>query len=431
MWGKTWPPIGTRCKRITQEFEDLNEEMGAAETTAAEAMAFSGSDQDAHGEQLSSGAITGQNSSSGLPPVTGEPQEEESWSSFSEFRRRREEDRRANGQGVPPTGPQTSSGPNAGQRPSEERQRSHGLPEQSNQSQGIYCQVPWEDYPQNLRGFHQYPPMFRVGTQPAAADCQRTESEANRPGGWAPGRANVDYHMDYRMSRLEKSLGDLAEAQKALLQHQAEAAAKNQAATTTKKDESSDSDTDQEPEEWKDNFSDELWKNVKGKREKNPFEQSSYLKKGEAVDSIERVLLLTFKTIAQLVEVNGDVRGVVRHGLAMAEKAAKGVYKVEAFTKYDESVRERAGAVGPGAFGTVDQEDTLRFFSFDNVERSKGWKAGPSASGGQKKKSEKMCLKYNDQGCTSKTCFYSHRCAACEELGHPRKECKNLKKKDK
>ena len=142
-------------------------------------------------------------------------------------------------------------------------------------------------------------------------------------------------------------------------------------------------------------------------------------------------MLVTFKTIAQLSEANGEIKGVVRHGLAMAEKASKGVYKIEAFTKYDDSVRERAGAVGPTAFGTVDQEDTLRFFSFDNVERSRVWKQSPTGSGASKKKSEKMCLKFNDQGCGSKTCPYAHKCAACEEVGHSRKECKNLKKKEK
>ena len=37
----------------------------------------------------------------------------------------------------------------------------------------------------------------------------------------------------------------------------------------------SSSDSDNETEEWKAGFGDELWKNVKGKRSKNPFEQSS------------------------------------------------------------------------------------------------------------------------------------------------------------
>ena len=72
-------------------------------------------------------------------------------------------------------------------------------------------------------------------------------------------------------------------------------------------------------------------------------------------------MMVLCKTMRQLLECNGEVKGVVRHGLALSEKASKEVYRIEAFTKYDESVRERAGQVGPGAFGTVDQEDTLGF----------------------------------------------------------------------
>ena len=285
--------------------------------------------------------------------------------------------------------------------------------------------------------------MFRVGTQPTAADVRWGGQEPNprseRAAGGGDREYHGDYYRDYRMSRIEKSLGDMADTQKILLQYHTEALAKASTAAgaqepskaTAKKEDSSDSESDTETDNWKESFGDELWKNVKGKRDKNPFEQASYLKKGEAVDSIEKVMEVTFRTISQLVEANGDIRGVVRHGQAMAEKASKGIYKIEAFTKYDDSVRERAGSVGPSAFGTVDQEDTLRFFSYDNVERNKGWKSVVSGSGVGKKKSEKMCLKYNDQGCNSKSCPYSHKCAACEEVGHPRKECKNLKKKEK
>ena len=141
--------------------------------------------------------------------------------------------------------------------------------------------------------------------------------------------------------------------------------------------------------------------------------------------------MVTFKTLKQLLECNGEVKGVVRHGLALAEKASKNVYQVEAFTKYDESVRERAGQVGPVAFGTVDQEDTLRFFSYDNAIRPKTGKTTASGSRDHKKKSDKMCLKFNDQGCNAKSCPYAHTCAACEEPGHTRRECKNLSKKSK
>ena len=262
---------------------------------------------------------------------------------------------------------------------------------------------------------------------------------AGQESGQGGERAANGGNMDHRMSQLESAMIEMRDTQRTFLQFQTDMWARSQPVAPTqeaakapvKKEDSSDSENEPNAEEWKEAFGDELWKNVKFKRDKNPFEQASYVKKGEAIDSLERVMVITFKTIAQLAENGGDVKGVVRHGLAMAEKAAKGVYKVEAFTKYDESVRERAGSVGPGAFGTVDQEDTLRFFSYDNVERAKTWKSPSGGSSATKKKSDKMCLKFNDQGCTAKSCFFTHKCAACEEVGHARKDCKNLKKKDK
>ena len=63
--------------------------------------------------------------------------------------------------------------------------------------------------------------------------------------------------------------------------------------------------------------------------------------------------------------------------------------------------------------------------------RPRAGKSTASGSRDHKKKSEKMCLKCNDQGCNVKACPYAHVCAACEESGHARKDCKNLKKKDK
>ena len=431
------PPIGVRCRRNTREFEDLNEEMSGGRAGGDFEEAVSESATDAWAGEPKSGAMAGQNSSLGLPPVSGEPQEkdESQWPSFSEFRRRREEERQGDRAGGPRSASPTQPPPGFEEKKKKpaEKPRGQEAPDRLAQSQGIYCQVPWDQYPQHLRDQHQFQPTFRVGTQPTQKDFQAAARDAASVG-------NMDYHMDYRMSWMEKSLGDLMDSQKVLLQYHAEAVAKSQVSAptqdntrsaTTRREESSESESEQETEGWKDSFGDELWKNVKGRREKNPFDQSSYLKKGETIDSFERVMVVTYKTIAQLLEANGDVKGVVRHGLAMAEKAAKGVYKIEAFTKYDDSVRERAGAVGPSAFGTVDQEDTLRFFSFDNVERTKGWKTSQGSSGVAKKKSDKMCLKYNDQGCNAKSCFYSHRCAACEEVGHPRKECKNLKRKEK
>ena len=117
----------------------------------------------------------------------------------------------------------------------------------------------------------------------------------------------------------------------------------------------------------------------------------------------------------------------------MSEKAATNVYKVDAFVKYDEAVRDRAGQEGPSTFGVVNQEDVLRYFCFDNAEPQRQSKATAAASSktSTKKRLDKICLKYNNEnGCNLKACTFKHNCIACEEPGHPRKECKALKRKD-
>ena len=192
--------------------------------------------------------------------------------------------------------------------------------------------------------------------------------------------------------------------------------------------ESSSSDSESEVGEWTEQDGHDLWKSTKEKKKRNPFEHSSYVRKGESVSSYEKLMVVTFKTLEQLVELNKDVKGLIRHGLAMSEKASAGVYKVNAFIQYDESVRERAGRHGPSTFGQVDQEDIMRFFCYDNVDKQKQAKSTGTVS---KKKADRVCLRYNSEaGCLFKNCSFAHKCIACEEVGHARKDCRVLKKKD-
>ena len=37
---------------------------------------------------------------------------------------------------------------------------------------------------------------------------------------------------------------------------------------------------------------------------------------------------VTFKTIEQMLDLNRDIRGLVRHSRAMSEKASAGIYRV-------------------------------------------------------------------------------------------------------
>ena len=181
-------------------------------------------------------------------------------------------------------------------------------------------------------------------------------------------------------------------------------------------------------EEWREYHGEALWQKEKDKKRKNPFDHQAYLKKGDVVESFESLMVITFKTLKQLIDLKSDVTGLIRHGRSLAEKAEKGSYKKNALIGYDESVRERAGEVGPSAFGVVEYDDVFRFFCADNTVPKKPQQGKPGAVS-NRVKSDKICHRYNDAGCQSKTCIYAHKCASCELWGHPQKDCRRGGKK--
>ena len=235
--------------------------------------------------------------------------------------------------------------------------------------------------------------------------------------------------MEYRLRKMELLVEQMVDVQRT--QVLAEYHRSHSGADKKEKTEESSSSDDSESEcgEWTEGDGRDLWKATKEKKKRNPFDHSSYTRKGEVVDSFEDLMVVTFKTMEELISMGKDVKGLVRHGLALSEKAATGIYKVEAFVKYDESVRERAGRRGPSTFGDVNQEDVMRHFCYDNAETNKPGKAQGKTSG--RKRADKICLKYNgENGCNFKSCTFQHKCIACEEPGHPRKDCKALKRKE-
>ena len=181
-------------------------------------------------------------------------------------------------------------------------------------------------------------------------------------------------------------------------------------------------------EEWREYHGEAIWQKEKDKKRKNPFDHQAYIKKGDVVESFETLMVITFKTLKQLIDLKYDVKGLIRHGQSMAEKAAKGSYKKNALIGYDESVRERAGEVGPSAFGVVEYDDVFRFFCADNTVPKK-LPQGKPGSAIARVKSDKICHRYNDAGCQSKNCIYAHKCASCELWGHPQKDCRRGEKK--
>ena len=189
----------------------------------------------------------------------------------------------------------------------------------------------------------------------------------------------------------------------------------------------SDTAVPESDEDWKSYHGYAAWHLENEKSKKNPFDHQAFIKKGDKIASVEDLMAVTFKTLNKLVEKKADVRGLISHGLFMSEKAAKNVFVSEAFVAYDECVRKRAGESGPSAFGQVLQEEVFAHFCYENTKKQRALskdKAKPARS-----KSDKACLRYNDAGCTTKTCLYAHKCQTCDGYGHSKKNCGNTDKK--
>ena len=189
----------------------------------------------------------------------------------------------------------------------------------------------------------------------------------------------------------------------------------------------SDSAVPESDEDWKNYHGLSAWHFENEKKKKNPFDHQAYLKKGEKIATFQDLMTTTFKTLGKLVEMGCELKGLISHGRFMAEKASKDVFIDEAFVSYDEGVRKRAGDSGPSAFGVVLQEEVFLHFCYENTKKQRN--QAKLQGKGQKPKSDKICLRYNDGGCTSKSCGYAHKCQTCEGWGHSKRKCENANKK--
>lgn len=163
---------------------------------------------------------------------------------------------------------------------------------------------------------------------------------------------------------------------------------------------------------------------AKGGHRRRTYSQSRHLDRGEVLNNFEKLMVITFRTLLELLENGVQPKGFLRHGLTMAEKAASGAYQDRAFIAYDASVRQRASRIGPSAFGLPVNEELIRHFSLENSKRF-----DTRANGGGARKRKNTCYRYNSEtGCPSKECIYVHRCAFCKVEGHPARECRSVDK---
>ena len=181
-------------------------------------------------------------------------------------------------------------------------------------------------------------------------------------------------------------------------------------------------------QDWKDYHGFAAWHLENEKKKKNPFDYQAFIKKGEKVTTFEDIMVIIFKTLSKLADLKVDSKGLIAHGLVMAEKAAKSLFVSEAFVGYDEEVRKRAGMSGPAAFGSVLQEEILRHFCYENTKRHRA-QSKPAITKTTKGSLSKTCHRFNDSGCVSKSCQYAHRCSSCDDWGHGKRSCGNGDKK--
>ena len=188
--------------------------------------------------------------------------------------------------------------------------------------------------------------------------------------------------INKRVDRLENMLGEVVTGMSAIQTQMGELTgivkvnnAKRPNEVTQSKDQEKGKEKDKEKEKstfrsWdsSDSSSDdetaEEGKKAELKRkERNRYKHKNFVKRGEAVQTFESLMVVTFRTMFELLDNEEDVMGMVRHGLLLSEKASKAIYIPDAMLGYDEEVRRRAGRKGPDAFGKVIQEDVMRHFS--------------------------------------------------------------------
>lgn len=144
------------------------------------------------------------------------------------------------------------------------------------------------------------------------------------------------------------------------------------------------------------------------------------------VKNFEGVTYALFRTIECFLDEDKDISGLVGHGRFLAEKAIADAYTADTFVLFDKFVRAKAGKKGYQTFDSISEQEKSRFFNLENHKEVRALKAKASKQGNRK--SGKTCRRYNGElGCFAHTCNYVHRCANCEEVGHPVRDCKNTK----
>lgn len=138
----------------------------------------------------------------------------------------------------------------------------------------------------------------------------------------------------------------------------------------------------------------------RGKLCRRMYSQSRHVDRGEEIRNFEKLMVISFRTLLEMLERGEPLKGFLSHGLTITEKAASGAYQDRAYIAYDASVRQRAKKIGPRAFDSPINEDLIRHFSLENSKRF-GVARGQSGS----KRKSNTCYRFNSEtGCGAKDC---------------------------
>lgn len=162
----------------------------------------------------------------------------------------------------------------------------------------------------------------------------------------------------------------------------------------------------------------------KMKKAKSRFDQQHFVPDGEQILSFEMLMLVTANTMVYMLEHDLELDSIVHHLKFLATKATAARYKAEAFVNYDATVRHRVSRDGIQAFAEVSQEEVVLQFCQEHMLP----KGKPVKKTELKKKTTNYCRQYNDAECHYQNCIFSHRCLACDEMGHGRRLCPSVKK---
>lgn len=98
----------------------------------------------------------------------------------------------------------------------------------------------------------------------------------------------------------------------------------------------------------------------RGKSSRPMYSQTRHVDKGEEVKNVEKLMVISFKILLEVLEQGEPLKGFLSHGLTIAEKTASGAYQDHIYIAYDASVRQRTLKQGPRAFETPINEDLIK-----------------------------------------------------------------------